>query len=41
MSHARPRADRLLIKPTEGHQAGVAALTQTDHFQGTYTTAGP
>jgi len=41
MSHARVRADRLLIKPTAAHQAGVAALTQTNHSEGTPKAAGP
>jgi hypothetical protein len=40
MSHAR-QGGQAPDQANSGHQAGVAALTQTDHSQGTQTVASP
>lgn len=40
MSHA-PQGGQAPDQANSGHQAGVAALTQTDHSEGTQKAAGP
>jgi hypothetical protein len=40
MSHA-PQGGQAPDQANSGHQTGVAALTQTDHSEGTHKAAGP
>jgi hypothetical protein len=40
MSHAR-QGGQAPDQANSGHQTGVAALTQTDHSEGTQAVAGP
>jgi len=40
MSHAPKRADRLLIRPASGRQAGTGLFARTNHWKDTRQTRG-